>query len=142
MKIKKGEICAFDINNKGKFSTTAPIQVETVDKIKYRPFGNSIWRCRNLENDSNMEYILAKEKMLTPIATVVLRYPPNIPIINDEDIAAIKELIADEEFILAKNTTNNSDLAANNYYKRSSDNIIRLKMLLVKIETVAKMQNI
>lgn len=134
MKIKQGEICAFDINNKGKFSTTAPIQVEAVERVEYRPFGNSIWKCRNLEDNSSMEYILAKEKMLTPIATVVLRYPPNIPIINDEDIVAIKELIATEESILAKNTSNN--------YKRTLDNINRLKMFLVKLETLEKMQNI
>lgn len=140
MRIKQGEICAFDINNKGKFSTAAPIQVEAIEKVEYRPFGNSIWRCRNLEDNSSMEYILAKEKMLTPIATVVLRYPPNIPIINDEDIAAIKELIAIEEAILAKNTSNNSD--SNNNYKRTFDNINRLKMLLVKLETLEKMQNI
>ena len=140
MRIKQGEICAFDINNKGKFSTAAPIQVEAVEKIKYRPFGNSIWRCRNLEDNSSMEYILAKEKTLTPIATIVLRYPPNIPVINNEDIVAVKELIAAEETILAKNTSNNSD--SNNNYKRTLDNINRLKMFLVKLETLEKMQNI
>lgn len=136
-KIRPNDICVYDINNTLKNSVTAPTHMIALERVKYRPFGNSTWKCSNLEDDSVINYILVTEKLLTPAAIAVVRNPANMPIINDNDISLIKQLISlEEEEVIKKGKVAGLDMT------QTEDMINGLNKLLIKFETLSKMQNI
>lgn len=136
IKIRPNDICVYDINNTLRNSVTAPTHIIALERIKYKPFGNSIWRCSNLEDDSNINYVFVTEKLLTPTAVAVVRNPANMPIINYDDISIIKTAISLEEEVLNKGKESGIDMEA------SARLVDGLKKILNKFETLSKMQNI
>lgn len=136
VKIRPNDICVYDINNTLKNSVTAPTHMIALERVKYRPFGNSTWKCSNLEDDSTINYILVTEKLLTPAAIAVVRNPANMPVINDDDIDLIKQVLSLENEVLKKGKVAGLDMEPTN-------NMINgLNKLLIKFETLSKMQNI
>lgn len=136
VKIRPNDICVYDINNTLKNSVTAPTHMIAIERVKYRPFGNSTWKCSNLEDDSNVNYILVTEKLLTPAAIAVVRNPANMPIINDDDISLIKQLISLEEEVIKKGKASKLDMGP------TEDMLKGLNKLLIKFNSLSKMQNI
>jgi len=136
VKIRPNDICVYDINNTLKNSVTAPTHMIALERVKYRPFGNSTWKCSNLEDDSTINYILVTEKLLTPAAIAVVRNPANMPIINDDDISLIKQLISLEEEVIKKGKASKLDMGP------TEDMLNGLNKLLIKFNSLSKMQNI
>lgn len=135
-KIRPNDICVYDVNNTLKNSVTAPTHMIALERVKYRPFGNSTWKCSNLEDDSAINYVLVTEKLLTPAAIAIVRNPANMPIINDDDINLIKQVLSLENNVLKKGKVAGLDM------KPTEDMINGLNKLLIKFETLSKMQNI
>lgn len=135
-KIRPNDICVYDVNNTLKNSVTAPTHMIALERLKYRPFGNSIWKCSNLEDDSVINYVFVTEKLLTPAAIAIVRNPANMPIINDDDINLIKQVLSLENNVLKKGKVAGLDM------KPTEDMINSLNKLLIKFETLSKMQNI
>ena len=135
-KIRPNDICVYDVNNTLKNSVTAPTHMIALERVKYRPFGNSIWKCSNLEDDSAINYAFVTEKLLTPAAIAIVRNPANMPIINDGDINLIKQVLSLENNVLKKGKVAGLDM------KPTEDMINGLNKLLIKFETLSKMQNI
>lgn len=135
-KIRPNDICAYDVNNTLKNSVTAPTHMIALERLKYRPFGNSIWKCSNLEDDSVINYVFVTEKLLTPAAIAIVRNPANMPIINDDDINLIKQVLSLENNVLKKGKVAGLDMGP------TEDMINGLNKLLTKFETLSKMQNI
>ncbi len=135
-KIRPNDICVYDVNNTLKNSVTAPAHMIALERVKYRPFGNSTWKCSNLEDDSAINYVLVTEKLLTPAAIAIVRNPANMPIINDDDINLIKQVLSLENNVLKKGKVAGLDM------EPTEDMINNLNKLLIKFETLSKMQNI
>lgn len=89
---QKGKICVLDANNAFKQPTYGTIQVELIDKIKSRPFGNSVWSVKDAINP-HAPIINVSEKFLSPDGMSVVRNPINLPIFNSLDVEVLNKII-------------------------------------------------
>lgn len=89
---QKGKICVLDVNNAFKQPTYGTIQVELIDKIKSRPFGNSVWSVKDAINP-HAPIINVSEKFLSPDGMSVVRNPINLPIFNSLDVEVLNKII-------------------------------------------------
>ena len=117
-------ICTVDPRNITGLDVTYPIQVEVEEKIKSRLFGRSIYRCKNLEPDGSIETLICRKNQLYPANMTVVRYPADLPIINDADVECVK-------FAISK--LSNSD-------DKDNVNVVQLKQLYEKLDFCRKMR--
>lgn len=98
MKIKviKNGIYSVDVENTKNQKLSGISYVLTVKKLKTRPFGKSTWMVKQINPyspmESNNEFAINENQLSLPNAYMV-RFPNNMPIINDMDIDCIKVLI-------------------------------------------------
>lgn len=94
MKYCKGMICCVDPNNVLHQDTAGVGVVELVQKLQRRPFGGSIWLCKNLEEGSNMKTCRVQERLLKPANMSMFRWPIDTPVINSNDLKALAGAIS------------------------------------------------
>lgn len=67
----------------------------TIRRVKWRPFGKSIWSVYDPEvtrdNVDNIAYI--PENLLYPLGIVITRLPADMPIINEKDMQNLKFIV-------------------------------------------------
>lgn len=94
MKFIKGMICCVDpINIKHQDAAGVGV-VELVQKLSRRPFGGSIWLCKNLEEGSTMKQCRVQERLLKPANMSMFRWPVDTPVINSNDLKALSGAIS------------------------------------------------
>lgn len=93
MKYNKGMIFSVDPENVFGQDATGVMAVELLQRQKKKPFGRSIWLCKNLDEYSNMKQVAVEEKFLYPINTAVLRISVDTPMINSNDLRILSSAI-------------------------------------------------
>lgn len=94
MKYLKGMICCVDPKNVLHQDTAGVGVVELVKKLSRRPFGGSIWLCKNLEEGSEMKTCRVQERLLAPANMSMFRWPVDTPVINSNDLKALAGAIS------------------------------------------------
>lgn len=135
--IQPGKICTFDAKNFLKRDSDSVMIVEVLALVKYKPFGKSIWSVKGAAGD---EYILPQpinvpEFLLSPYGMTVIRNPTDFPVINDNDIKLLKDII----FYFDNPPSGESGLTVLTIKEES---LKRLKALLEKIELAKSMRDV
>ena len=95
--IQPGKICTFDAKNRLKKDVDSIIHVEVVKRVKYRPFGKSIWTVKATMGDElylrSPGCFNVYEYLLSPIGVTVIRNPSDFPEVSEKDIKLLDELI-------------------------------------------------
>ena len=109
--LQPGKICTFDKDNKLKKDVHSVIFVEIVEEIKTgKLFGPRHFKVIGAGDDKIKlpEPIIVPETLLSPEGMSVIRYPEDMPIINNKDLWALNIAI---NFITSpqNNFTDNSD---------------------------------
>lgn len=102
MKIKCGAVYSVDPSNINKQKVTGLNHVIVEKLEKYRPFGNSLYKCLDFSGVIK-EPILLRKYMLKPSHKIVIRIDSSIPSINENDIEILEKLIEDYHFTLGDN---------------------------------------
>lgn len=137
MRIKIGMYCTFDPVNYSKSNSTEALKVLVLERSKYRPFGNSIWKVRCMTSDSEFE---CKQKLLEPTGMVGVRFSPDVPSFNDMDIESLDFAICYFDTIMGSNDITN-DLSKDTNIK-IGNHIKRLKAIREKIKFCKEMREV
>lgn len=134
--IQPGKICTLDAKNLLKRDTTGTILVEVLGAAKHKEIGMPWWNIVGCGPDRDImpEPIEVPEFLLSPDGMVVIRNPTDFPIINDKDIALLKELIHYFE-----NPPKDKGITI---LSIKDESLQRLKALLVKMVTAKSMREI
>ena len=93
VKIIPGMICSIDPNNTLSQDQSGINHVEIIKRIKYRPFGNSLWKIRILDEFDDSSIGSCVEKYLYPDNMCLIRFPIDMPVINGNDISILTDVI-------------------------------------------------
>ena len=94
MKFIKGMICCVDPTNIKHQDSAGVGVVELIKRLNRRPFGGSMWLCKNLEEGSNMKQCRGQERRLKPANMAMFRWPIDVPVINSNDLKALAGAIS------------------------------------------------
>ena len=121
-----GMVCTVDIYNTLKCKEgTSLDRVIVKERVKWKLFGRSIWKVDNIDNSDQKE-LFVPEFLLFPANMCIIRYPSDMPVFNEMDLAAIKRVI---EYLETKTDSKLGD-------------INRLKAVKVKIDNSLKMREV
>lgn len=109
--LQPGKICTFDKDNKLKKDINSVIFVEIVEEVKTgKLFGPRQFKVIGAGDDKIKlpDPVVVPETLLSPEGMAVIRYPEDIPVINNKDLWALNIVI---DFITSpqNNFTDNSD---------------------------------
>lgn len=127
--IQPGKICTLDPENIFKQNDMGTIHVEIIERVKWKPFGGSIWRVRDTMND-DVPILSVPEKLLFPYGMSVIRNPLNLPIFNRMDLHAINTIIYGIE---NPDPSNNEEIQKNINRLKAVENKIRLAISLTEV---------
>lgn len=127
--IQPGKICTLDPENIFKQNDMGTIHVEIIERVKWKPFGKSIWRVRDTMND-DVPILSVPEKLLFPYGMSVIRNPLNLPIFNRMDLHAINTIIYGIE---NPDPSNNEEIQRNINRLKAVENKIRLAISLTEV---------
>lgn len=83
-----GKVCTLDPwNTKKQKDFTSVDTVTVLKRVKWRPFGKSIYRC--VDNRTDQQFDVA-EGLLYPSGMNIIRIPSEWPIFNREDMIAME----------------------------------------------------
>lgn len=84
-----------DPNNKLKQVDYGLNKAIAIRRVKWRPFGNSIWEVSDaMANEDNKDKTtFLPEKYLYPLGIVVVRLPADMPIFNEKDLQNLKMIV-------------------------------------------------
>lgn len=94
--IRPGKTCILDAQNILNQDCTGVVHVEVLREVKSTiPFQDKRWEVIGAGPDKNIltNPVVVPERLLQPSGMVVIRYPSDIPIINDNDIRALDTII-------------------------------------------------
>lgn len=102
LKVIKGMCCSIDPFNELKEKETGVTHVIVLERVKKRPFRNSIWRVQDFDTPGSTKTMDIVEWRLWPENMSLIRYPDDMPTINNADLKAIDALIklADDDAML------------------------------------------
>ena len=90
-RVMENMVCMIDPDNELKQSVSGLTRARTIRRVKYRPFGRSIWEvCDDINPE--MGTCMIPEKYIFPVGLIVTRFPNDMPIFNDKDINNLKML--------------------------------------------------
>ena len=130
--IMPGTICSFDPKNIINQSALGTITVEVLEIVSRGLFGNNTWKVRDVD-DPNV-VIQVPEKYLYPANMVIIRYPVDLPYVNNLDLEAIDKAIS----ILTCHIPPKEDKTYDEY-KSFLD---RMKALKEKLDITYKMREV
>ena len=137
MNIKIGMFCTFDPKNYMKQNDSQPLHVIVLERVKWKPFGHSIWLVRNVDNGKDFK---SEEWLLEPASICGIRFPSDIPSFNDMDIDAL------EFAIVSLTTMMETPDVKNSFTKIEFENITksinRLKAVKEKIKFCKEMRDV
>lgn len=87
-----GKICAFDPYNELNVDERFFTEVEIVKRIKYRPFGKSMWLVTPINGAYKSHPV--PECLLYPSGMSIIRNPLDLPQFNDLDLDVISRVIS------------------------------------------------
>lgn len=92
IKYIKGLVCTVDPKNIHRQDVRGVHLVSLKNKVKRRPFGNSLWEVDVIDGDiTSNKAVFVQERYLYPENMCILRYPL-IPPITDADITLLNSL--------------------------------------------------
>lgn len=94
--LKPGTICIFDSTNVHKQDENGLIMVEILEELPRKGvFSPRMFKVKGTANDVNKltDPIVVPDFLLNPAGVVVIRYPSDLPMINNVDIEALKTAI-------------------------------------------------
>lgn len=93
-KIYPNMVCGFDPENELAQQSYGLTHVRTIEVVKYRPFGRSIWKVKAIDHMGNEnEEMECPERMLVPTNFGILRIPNDVPVFTKQDLQAVREAI-------------------------------------------------
>lgn len=137
MKVKVGMFCTFDPKNYTKQNDSQPLHVIVLERLKWKPFGHSIWRVANTDNNKDFK---AEEWLLEPASMCGIRFPSNIPSFNDMDIDALEFAIVSLTTMMETPDIKNSFSKAE--FENITRSINRLKAIKEKIKFCKEMRDV
>lgn len=91
--LQPGKICTLDINNIAKQDENGIIRVVIVKQIKTPLFSQKQFLVKPIDEDGSINdknEFKVNEEFLFPDGMCVIRYPSNIPVINNMDLDAVE----------------------------------------------------